>query len=579
MIITVANDATLKAWGRDKSVIGMKFTEALPELHDQPFSKLIQHVLQTGEPYYTDNDRADITVDGVLQTFYFKFSYQPLTDESGKVGSVLCFATDVTELERSRLAVEQSRQTLYNMVAQAPVGICIIKVDNLIVEVVNDSYLEVVGRTRSQIEGRSIWDSVPEAAESYRPVLDSVIESGKTFYAKEHEILLVRNGKEEKVFIDFVYDPIVNFDQKVSSIMVIAIEVTDKVAARKAIEESEQRARLAVEAAEIGTFDVNLFTSEVQASERFNQIFGFEKSMQWHDYFALVHPEDQKIREEAHRSSEKSGTLYYEVRIIRNDHSIHWIRIQARIYFTEERKPKRLLGTVLDITEYKRLQQQKDDFISVASHELKTPMTSMKASLQLIERLIKKDAGSERIPQFMEKVNSNLAKMQQLVESLLNVSKISSGQLALHKTFFNVSEMIGDCCDHVRMAGEYALITTGDNTIEVFADKYKIDQVVVNFVNNAIKYAPDSKQIVINVSRQEDNTVKIAVSDKGPGIPALKLPLIFDRYYRVDTSGFQYSGLGLGLYISADIIERHGGKIGVVSKENEGSTFWFTLPL
>ncbi|XHR92441.1 sensor histidine kinase [Mucilaginibacter sp. UC70_90] len=138
--------------------------------------------------------------------------------------------------------------------------------------------------------------------------------------------------------------------------------------------------------------------------------------------------------------------------------------------------------------------------------------------------------------------------------------------------------MINECCDHVRLAGTHELELTGDTDLELYADRQRIDQVVVNFVNNAVKYAPDSNRIVINISKQ-DNMAKISVQDFGRGIPPENIPHLFERYYRVDTSGIQYSGLGLGLYISAEIIELHGGKMGVESEVDKGSTFWFTIPL
>ena len=114
--------------------------------------------------------------------------------------------------------------------------------------------------------------------------------------------------------------------------------------------------------------------------------------------------------------------------------------------------------------------------------------------------------------------------------------------------------------------------------LQVYADAERVNQVVINFVNNAIKYAPESKEIKINIEKVTD-MAKVSVSDKGPGISADKLTHLFDRYYRVDTSGVQYSGLGLGLYISAEIIKKHNGQIGVDSELGKGSTFWFTLPL
>jgi signal transduction histidine kinase len=118
----------------------------------------------------------------------------------------------------------------------------------------------------------------------------------------------------------------------------------------------------------------------------------------------------------------------------------------------------------------------------------------------------------------------------------------------------------------------------GDETIKVYADAQRIDQVIVNFVNNAVKYAPNSRNINIKVERDGKN-VRVSVQDFGIGIPPEKVPHLFERYYRVDQSGIQFSGLGLGLYISGEIIERHNGKIGVESIVGSGSTFWFTLPL
>jgi signal transduction histidine kinase len=111
----------------------------------------------------------------------------------------------------------------------------------------------------------------------------------------------------------------------------------------------------------------------------------------------------------------------------------------------------------------------------------------------------------------------------------------------------------------------------------LYADEHRIEQVLVNFVNNAVKYAPDSRQIDLTVSKVENN-VKVSVKDYGPGIPEENIPHLFDRYWRASHSGKKYTGLGLGLYICAEIIARHDGKIGVESTIGQGSTFWFTLP-
>ena len=577
-IVAVANAATLKAWGRDKSVIGKPFAEALPEMHDQPFLGLIKQVYKTGIAYHTDNDRADLLINGKIETFYYKFTYTPVLDDAGQTYGVACFATDVTEQERAKQNSEESELTLNNLVRQAPVGICIVGAHDLNIQVVNDSYLELVGKKRKEMENRTIWHAVPEAAESYAPILNSVIETGVPFVATEHELILIRNGKPETVFVDFVYEPVRYFDGTINNIMVIAIEVTEKVKARRNIEDAEERGRLAIEAAEIGTFDLDVATGVMVSSDRFNAIMGFESTVSREKYVDVIHPEDRALRALAHENAFKNGILFYEARVIHPDDSIHWMRAQGKVYFDSDKKPFRLLGTVLDITEFKRLQQQKDDFISVASHELKTPMTSLKASIQILEKIIKAGSNPDKVPVFIDKANTSLIKMQHLIESLLNVSRITAGQLGLVKTHFNAAEMVNECCDHIGMNGQHQVTITGNTDLKIYADRGKIEQVVINLVNNAVKYAPDSDKIIINITTK-GKMAKFSVQDFGDGIPSDKIPHLFERYYRVDSNGLQYSGLGLGLYISAEIVERHGGKIGVNSEATKGSTFWFTVPI
>lgn len=234
------------------------------------------------------------------------------------------------------------------------------------------------------------------------------------------------------------------------------------------------------------------------------------------------------------------------------------------------------IGTFMDVTNRRKAIQQKDDFISVASHELRTPVTSLKASLQLLDR-IKNRADTSMMPKLITQANKSMVKMSILIEDLLNATKMTEGQLHLKKTWVTLHTLVHECCYDVTSSGKFKLNITGDSTLTVFADEHKIEQVVINFISNAAKYAPDSQDITVNIE-SNTATTKISVTDHGPGIPTAKLPYIFDRYYRVDADGAQYSGLGLGLYICAQIIHKHGGEIGADSEIGKGSTFWFTLP-
>lgn len=616
--IQYANNAMLAIWDKSNDVIGKTLEDALPELKGQPFIDMFARVWREGLTIKGTDTAAQLRVNGVLQTFYFDFEYRAIKNATGETYCILHIATDVTDrvLSREReqnLAEEltaaneelqasneelnaanedlnDSREQLYKLyeelaesesrfrsiVKQSPIGICIIRADDLYIQEVNDAYLELVGKQREELEHRTIWEAVPEAADAYAPVMNEVIETGIPFFGKEHELVLIRNGVDEQVFVDFVYEPMRN-DDGVYAIMVLAIEVSDKVLARRSIEEIEERIRLAVEAAEIGTFDLDYVTGVMRSSDRFNTIFGFDANNSWRQLVSAVHPDDRIKREIAHREAMENGKLFYELRIVGQDDAIRWVRAQGQVYFDKNGKPIRLLGTLLDITDFKRLEQQKDDFISIASHELKTPITSLKASLQLLEKL-KDKPSSSAIPSLIDQSVKSMRKISMLVDDLLNVSRTREAQLQLNKAVFNIADMIGGCCHDARAVGKYQLKVHGDKDLQVDADESAIEQVVVNFVNNAIKYAPDSFEIIFNIGRAVDS-VKIAVQDSGPGIAADKIPHLFERYYQVQSKGFNNSGLGLGLYISSEIIKKHGGQIGVDTELGKGSSFWFTLPL
>jgi PAS domain S-box-containing protein len=618
LTIAVANAATLKAWGKDKSVLGKRFSEALPELDGQPFEGLLRKVMSTGEAYYAINDRAEFIINGLKKVSYFTFSYQPILEVEGIIG-VVCYATDVTglvesaekirelgeqevraneklaltnkkleasneelanineELTESYHLLELSEVRFRNLILQAPFAICVIRAKDLIVTDVNDRYLQLVGKKRELLNGFSIWQGVPEAAESFAPIMQGVILSGESFSAKEAEIILIREGISEQVHIDFTYEPVLDLAGTVTAIMVVGIDVSEKVAIRKTIEEVKERIRLAVDAADIGTYEYRFDTDAFVTSDRFNEITGLKEGSSRKELIKHYHPEDTQLSDQALEEAKKTGKLFYEARLIHQGQPMKWLRFQAKLYFDAKGDAVRTLGTVVDITQYKALQQQKDDFISIASHELKTPITSLKASLQLLTR-IKENPNPVLFPKLLDQATRSMDKISELVDDLLNVSKMNQGQIELKKDWFNVAKMLEKSCSHVRESSKYEQVLEGNLDLMVFADEHRIEQVIVNLVNNAIKYAPESYRIVLKIDKDKE-MAKISVIDTGPGIPPDKMPKLFNRYYRADDSGKQVSGLGLGLYICAEIIERHGGQIGVESEMGVGTSFWFTLPL
>jgi PAS domain S-box-containing protein len=354
------------------------------------------------------------------------------------------------------------------------------------------------------------------------------------------------------------------------------LEITTSRQDIQALREAEERARLGVESAEQGTFELDLKSDQLIVSERMATIFGLPENASHNDYINALDIEDLAGRKKAFLRAYETGTLEYEGRIRQKQGKLKWIRIRGRIFYDHDHKASRIFGIAQDITGDKEMESQKDDFISIASHELKTPVTSLKATLQLLDRM--KDNPTNGFSALITQANKSIDKVTMLIADLLNFSKVSQGLIDLNISRFKVSKLVDECCSHIRAQGTFSIHTIGDHNVEVTADAERIEQVLVNLVNNATKYAPGTKDIFINIEKSE-KFVKISVKDLGPGIPADKLEHLFERYYRADRSNKLYSGLGLGLYISNEIIKKHGGEIGVSSVLGEGSTFWFTLPL
>jgi len=293
---------------------------------------------------------------------------------------------------------------------------------------------------------------------------------------------------------------------------------------------------------------------------------------------AAIHPDDlgpTAGRVQLLLAEEKPAE--FELRERRADGIYRWHLVRMAPVFGDDGVLLLWVGTATDIQELKQLQQQKDDFISIASHELKTPVTSLKISVQLLDQVVK-NPSPDVVAKLVDQANKSLNKVNKLIEDLLDFSKVSMGQIQLNKAPLTIGKLIEDGCHYVRAANVFSIIVKGETDLQVKADAARIERVLVNLINNAIKYAPESKEIVITASRQ-NGWAKIAVTDNGRGIAANRIPYLFERYYKAENGTDHYSGLGLGLYISAEIIKKHDGKIGVESKLGEGSTFWFTLPL
>jgi two-component system CheB/CheR fusion protein len=354
----------------------------------------------------------------------------------------------------------------------------------------------------------------------------------------------------------------------------LELRVADRT---KALSESEHRFRKMMETIPQIAWTNTLNGEFIYYNQRWFDYTGFSYEQgKEGGLLTAIHPEDlKKSSGWFNMIRDKGEGGEFQLRLKKADGLYRWHLLRIMPIKGEQGELQLWVGTATDIEELRLLQQQKDDFINIASHELKTPLTSLKVSLQFLDRM--KDKPSPIMSPMIVQANKSLNKVNALVEDLLYTSKLNQEQLHINPRKFALAGVIQDACQFIRSEGVYDIQTDGDIHAEIFADPVRIDQIVTNFITNAIKYAPESKVIIIYIAKLQGR-VKVSVIDKGPGIPEEKQRFLFDRYYRVDNRGSHYTGLGLGLYICSQIIKAHDGEIGVVSKMGEGCEFWFTLP-
>ena len=312
-------------------------------------------------------------------------------------------------------------------------------------------------------------------------------------------------------------------------------------------------------------------------------------NVKWYQYsdsdkeFPETHPDDFNIKDELERCRKKGKALDMEVRIRNREtgnYRYHLLRITP---VDEENNIKNWVGTFTDIDDQKKVEKEKDEFLSIASHELKTPLTSIKAYVQLLERKLKLDKESAEAG-FVTKVQDQIEKLNTLITDLLDVSRIENGKLKITRKPTNLAHVINNAIDTI-------LQTHDENRVKIKRDgilpdilipidEIRIEQVLINFLTNAIKYSPNNNQVIVTTFLdKEEQEIKVNVTDFGIGIPDYKQEAVFHKFYRVEESSLQFQGMGIGLFICSEIIKQHHGTIGVSSKVDEGSTFYFTLPL
>jgi len=432
---------------------------------------------------------------------------------------------------------------------------------------VNKRAEEMMGKSQAEVVGRKAIDLFPESANT--PFYMAVNKALKT----KRPIRIEYFSPVAKVWLE---NRIYPFDFGVSAFFT---DITKRKKIDQQLKESELRLKRLVESNIIGVAVEDISGNIIDANQLFLDLIGYtkedlKKGIRW---TALSSPETEEMELLKTKELLKSGVVEpYEKEYVRKNGN-RIIALKGGALLDAE------AGTVIvftiDLSEQKKEEKRKDEFISVASHELKTPLTSIKAFTQLLQKYMaeKKD---DKALDYLTRVNGQINRLTRLIEELLDVSRIQEGRLQYDMKEFDLGLAIRKVTEDIQVTTDtHKIIYKGRAGINLIGDEYRICQAVTNLINNGLTYSRNANKLKVSVSAEPSEAL-ITVQDYGIGIPPDSLKNIFQKFYRLsDENRGSYPGLGLGLFIASEIVKRHNGDITVTSIVNKGSTFSIHLPL
>lgn len=631
--ILAATEQRLRDVGMTKGdVIGKPLFEAHPGSADDPtdngvnnLRSSLEHVLRYKETHHLPIQRYDLPdSQGTFSEKYWRASNRPVLNEAGEVVYIIHTAEEITtQIKAAQREVRmEGVEKIFTLFMHAPIVIGLAIGEDYVLELANEAAFKLWGKSPEQLIGKPILEGLPElAGQGIIELFDQVRSTGKPFTAQEVPVTSLVNGRKEQHYFNLVYQPY--YDKgadKATGVFTISHDITEQVLARKILEENKvaleaalEQLRLSKEAAELGTFDLDLKKGTMHWDDRCRTLFGishhnnvsYEK-----DFVEGLHPEDReritRLIKRLYIKSISNGDYDVEYRTVgAEDGVVRWVRAKGKVYFDSEDKPVRFIGSVLDITdkvmaiqeiermveertkelaqtnkELQRSNQNLEEFAHAASHDLKEPVRKIHFYTSQL-----KNGLSTRLQEAelrsLNRIENASQRMGNLIDDLLLYSHVSQKPHEMERVDLNekVQQALMDLDLDIEEKG--AEVNVGKLPV-VAGYRRQLQQLFQNLIGNAIKYSKEGVRPRISITAQEvENEGKhfhcISVADNGIGFAQEHEDKIFQIFSRLHGKA-EYSGTGVGLSIVKKVVENHDGFIKVESTPGQGSSFIVWLP-
>ncbi len=630
LVYELSNPANNTALGIDNPV-GKSVKKLFPK--NKKIFKLLESIYKTGKPFEGKEVPLILHVPGKgTQTIYANLQYQPLKGENNKIEGIITTGVDVTEqVEAKRKAERQKR--LYEAVTASTPDLIYVFDLHYKITYANEALLQMWGKkTLHDVRGKRLRELGYEEwqAKMHEREINQIIATKKQVRGTvsfPHAIL----GKR---IYDYIFTPILDTKGEVEAIAGITRDITDLKQTEKNISFLSEASRLLSSSLEYKTTLQNVAKLAVPeiadwCSVSLKTDIGIEqvaiahidpKQVKWAKELNKKNPPDPNAKTGIPNILRTGKSEYYpnitdemlvaaakdaeQLALLRKLHITSAMTVPMRIgkeiigaiSFVSAESERHYTKADLAIAEslgvragiaiqnarlYSDAQKAialRDEFISVASHELKTPVTSLKMYTQVMKSKLERE-GNGFSTRPLTKMDEQIERLTSLIGDLLSVSRVQAGRLEFLNELFDLNDVVKDVIENVQAtAKKHKIFIEGNIKKLVYGDKDRIGQVIINLVTNAIKYSPNADKVIVHLASEKDVAV-VSVQDFGIGIDKDHQKRIFERFYRVSNAEEKtFPGLGLGLYIAYQIIKRHDGEMEVVSIKGKGSKFSFTLP-